>query len=50
MTGKYTVAECYYRTTPYLSWRLTFIADPLYNPFAVDGEVGVEQLPKGLAP
>jgi len=50
LTGKYTVAECYFRTVPWLSWRLTFIADPLYNPFAASPQADVEKLPKGLAP
>ncbi len=50
LTGKYTVAECYFRTTPYASWRMTLIADPLYNPFAASPQVRVDKLPKGLAP
>jgi uncharacterized protein (TIGR03790 family) len=33
LTGKYTLAECYWRTTPTVSWRMTLIGDPLYNPF-----------------
>ena len=31
MTGKWTLAECYWRTTPMASWRLTLIGDPLYT-------------------
>ncbi len=41
LTGEYTVAECYWRSIPSASWRMTLIADPLYNPykkFADDGE------------
>jgi uncharacterized protein (TIGR03790 family) len=33
LTGEYTIAECYWRTIPSASWRMTLIADPLYNPF-----------------
>jgi uncharacterized protein (TIGR03790 family) len=33
MTGKHTLIEVYYRTTPYLSWRQVLIGDPLYTPF-----------------
>lgn len=33
MTGKHPLIEVYYRTTPYLSWRLVLIGDPLYTPF-----------------
>jgi len=50
LTGKYTVAECYWRTVPGASWRMTLIADPLYNPFAADPQVRPDELPKGLAP
>ena len=50
MTGKYTLAECYWRTTPMASWRLTLIGDPLYNPFHANPSLKVSDLPKGLAP
>ncbi len=48
LTGKYTVAECYWRTAPMASWRLTLIADPLYNPFAAKPQVDPKALPKAL--
>jgi uncharacterized protein (TIGR03790 family) len=32
-TGKYTLAECYARTTQLTSWMTTLVGDPLYNPF-----------------
>ncbi len=32
-TGKYTVAECFARTTLVTSWMMTLVGDPLYNPF-----------------
>jgi uncharacterized protein (TIGR03790 family) len=33
MSGKYTLAEVFAMTNPYLSWRMILIGDPLYNPF-----------------
>jgi uncharacterized protein (TIGR03790 family) len=32
--GYLTLAECYAASTPFLSWRMILIADPLYRPFA----------------
>ncbi len=34
-SGKYTYAECWYRTKVTNSWTMTTIGDPLYNPFKV---------------
>jgi hypothetical protein len=31
--GKLTLAECYALSTPYLSWQMVLIGDPLYRPF-----------------
>ena len=50
LTGKYTIAECYWRTTPKVSWQMTLIADPLYNPFKTNPQVSPKLLPAGLAP
>jgi len=50
LTGKHTIAECYWRTMPMTSWRMTLIADPLYNPFKSNPQVTVDKLPDGLAP
>ncbi len=33
MSGRYTLAEVFALTNPYLSWRMILIGDPLYNPF-----------------
>ncbi len=33
LTGRYALAEAYYLTTRYLSWRMVLIGDPLYNPW-----------------
>jgi len=43
LEGKTTLAECYYLTKPFSSWRMVLIGDPLYAPFryhsAVAGSV-----------
>jgi uncharacterized protein (TIGR03790 family) len=31
--GKYTLAECYALSNPFLSWKMVLIGDPLYRPF-----------------
>ncbi len=33
MTGRYTLAEVFAMTSPYVSWQITLVGDPLYNPF-----------------
>jgi uncharacterized protein (TIGR03790 family) len=33
--GYLTLAECYAASTPWLSWRMILIGDPLYRPFGV---------------
>ncbi|MDY7011885.1 MAG: TIGR03790 family protein [Planctomycetota bacterium] len=48
LTGQYTMAECYWRTVPSVSWRLTLIADPLYNPFKLHPHISVYSLPPAL--
>ena len=48
LTGQYTLAECYWRTVPSVSWRLTLIADPLYNPFKLYPHISVYSLPPAL--
>jgi uncharacterized protein (TIGR03790 family) len=50
LTGKYTLAECYWLTVPDLSWRILLIGDPLYRPFAANPQVDVSALPASLAP
>ena len=32
--GYYTLAEAYFLSLPYLSWRMILVGDPLYRPFA----------------
>jgi uncharacterized protein (TIGR03790 family) len=50
LTGKLTVAECYWRTVPHTSWQLTLICDPLYTPFKVRPMLKPDDLPAGLMP
>ena len=50
LTGKWTLAECYWRTCPSASWQMTLIGDPLYNPFAAKPKLKPTDLPPGLAP
>ncbi len=50
LTGKYTLAECYWRTCPVVSWRVLLIGDPLYNPFKASPQVAPQALASGLAP
>ena len=33
--GYLTLAECYLVSTPFLSWQMVLIGDPLYRPFGV---------------
>lgn len=50
LTGEYTLAEAYWRTTPAASWRMTLIGDPLYNPFKTNPQLKTSDLPDDLAP
>ena len=36
LAGQDTLAECYFKTVPSLSWMMTLIGDPLYRPYAAD--------------
>jgi uncharacterized protein (TIGR03790 family) len=42
MTGKLPLVECYYRSLPDISWMMTLIGDPLYNPFRMNPMIHVE--------
>jgi uncharacterized protein (TIGR03790 family) len=48
MTGKLTLAEVYWKTTPMTSWMISMIGDPLYRPFKVDPAMSVDDLPPAL--
>jgi len=48
LTGKLTLAEVYWRTTPMTSWMINMIGDPLYTPYKVNPQMKVENLPPRL--
>jgi uncharacterized protein (TIGR03790 family) len=48
MTGKLTLAEVYWKTTPVTSWMVSMIGDPLYTPFKVNPAISVNDLPPRL--
>jgi uncharacterized protein (TIGR03790 family) len=48
LTGKLTLAEVYWKTTPMTSWMISFIGDPLYTPYKMDPAMKVEDLPAPL--
>jgi uncharacterized protein (TIGR03790 family) len=50
LTGDYTIGECYWRSIPSASWRMTLIADPLYNPFKENPQIDATVLPPRLLP
>lgn len=47
-TGKLTLAEVYWKTTPLASWMISFIGDPLYTPYQKNPAIAVEDLPPRL--
>ncbi|MBN1589426.1 MAG: hypothetical protein JW888_07920, partial [Pirellulales bacterium] len=48
LTGKYTLAEAYYRTKPFDSWAMVLVGDPLYNPFKNHPALDEADLPERL--
>ncbi len=42
MTGRLTLVDCYYLSLPNISWMMTLIGDPLYNPFRMNPLIPVE--------
>ncbi|MCK4849849.1 MAG: TIGR03790 family protein [Phycisphaerae bacterium] len=48
LTGKFSLAECYYMSKKFNSWRLVLIGDPLYRPFARNPRLSIEQAEKIL--
>lgn len=48
LTGKMTLAEVYWHTTPMTSWRISAIGDPLYTPYKNDPALEVKDLPARL--
>ncbi|HEY7120476.1 MAG TPA: TIGR03790 family protein [Tepidisphaeraceae bacterium] len=47
-TGKLTLAEVYWRTVPFASWRVAAIGDPLYRPYQARPAMRSESLSKPL--
>jgi uncharacterized protein (TIGR03790 family) len=45
LSGQYTLAECYYRSSPTVSWVMVLIGDPLYNPYRANPALSPETLP-----
>jgi len=48
LTGKLTLADVYWETTPWVSWMQTCIGDPLYNPYRVNTPLKDEDVPPVL--
>jgi hypothetical protein len=48
LTGKFTLAETYYRTKPFNSWVMVLVGDPLYTPFKHHPALAEEKLPGKL--
>jgi uncharacterized protein (TIGR03790 family) len=48
LTGKLTLAEVYWRTTPMVSWMQDCVGDPLYLPYRKNPALRVEDLPAPL--
>jgi uncharacterized protein (TIGR03790 family) len=48
MTGKLTLAEVYWKTNTTTSWMINMIGDPLYNPYKVNPQISVNDLPPRL--
>jgi uncharacterized protein (TIGR03790 family) len=48
LTGKLTLAEVYWKTTPMASWRQCLVGDPLYTPFKMNPQFRVTDLPPAL--
>ncbi|MGD1276907.1 MAG: TIGR03790 family protein [Tepidisphaeraceae bacterium] len=48
LTGKLTLAEVYWKTTPMTSWLIACIGDPLYTPYKAHPALKVADLPAPL--
>lgn len=44
VSGKFTQAEVYFVTVPWISWRVGYVGDPLYNPFKNKPQLTTAQL------
>jgi len=50
LTGKYSLAEVYYRTCPFVSWTMLLVGDPLYNPYKSNPKLSEANLPERMNP
>ena len=48
LTGRYTLAEVYYRSKPFGSWAMVLVGDPLYNPFKNKPPLSEDALPERI--
>jgi uncharacterized protein (TIGR03790 family) len=48
LTGKLTLAEVYWKTTPMVSWQIAMIGDPLYTPYKLHPPLAPEALDEAL--
>jgi len=48
MSGKLTLLETYFRSTPHISWRLIVIGDPLYTPFKNNPALDLDSLKRNV--
>jgi len=48
LTGKLTLAEVYWKTTPATSWMMAMIGDPLYMPYKNNPQLKIADLPLAL--
>jgi uncharacterized protein (TIGR03790 family) len=44
MCGDFTQGEVYFVTCPWMSWRVGYVGDPLYNPFKVKPKLASEKV------
>jgi len=49
LTGRYTLAEVYAQTSPWTSWMMTLIGDPLYNPYKANPKMTLDEVKAVLA-
>jgi uncharacterized protein (TIGR03790 family) len=45
LTGKFTLAEVYWKTAPTVSWMMDCVGDPLYTPYKANPALKMEDLP-----
>jgi uncharacterized protein (TIGR03790 family) len=44
VTGKYTLVECYWKTSLFTSWMTVLVGDPLYNPYMKNPKLAVSEV------